>query len=110
MVSPRESLGRGLTVVVVVAFLGALAYYLVRPGYTWTRLAFFAVLGGLVVAGAVGVLTRRKPVTAVGAVGLLLLGFWQAVLWMYVLPVVAVLLVAVLIAPEPGESRRAVRR
>jgi len=110
MVSLRESLGRGLTVVVVLAFLGVLGYYLAAPGYTWTRLAFFAVLGGLAVAGAVGVLSRRGPVTAVGAGGLLLLGFWQAVLWMYVLPVVAVLLVAFLTAPERGESRRAVRR
>lgn len=100
MTATRRSIVHGLTVVVVVAFLGVLGYYLFQPGYTWTRLAGFAVLGGLAVVGAVGVIYQRGLLAGVGTGGLVLVGFWQAVLWIYILPVVVVFSVASFTTPN----------
>jgi hypothetical protein len=100
MTATRGSIVHGLTVVVVVAFLGVLGYYLFQPGYTWTRLTGFAVLGGLAVVGAAGVIYQRGLLAGVGAGGLVLLGFWQAVLWIYILPVVVVFSVASFTTPN----------
>lgn len=92
-----RSIVRWLTVAVVGSFLVVLGWYLGQPDYTPTRMVFFTVLGGLAAAGAVGVLSQH-PLVAVGsACGLLLLGFWQAVLWIYVFPVCGVLLVAAVV-------------
>lgn len=96
----RRSVVRWLTVGVVVGFLAVLASFLGQPGYTLTRLVFFAVLGGLAVAGAAGVLVERPVVAAGSACGLLLLGFWQAVLWIYVFPVCGVLLLAAVVVTD----------
>lgn len=101
---PRRSVVRWLTVAVVGSFLAVLGWYLGQPGYTVTRLAFFAVLGGLAVAGAAGVLFERSVVAAGSACGLLLLGFWQAVLWIYVFPVCGVLLIGAVVVAEQGSS------
>ncbi|WP_256295974.1 hypothetical protein [Haloarchaeobius salinus] len=106
MTATRRSLVQGLTAVVVVAFLVVLGYYLVQPGYTWTRAALFAVLGGLAVTGAGGVIYQRGRLASVGAGGLLLLGFWQAVLWIYILSVVVVLAVAFFTTPERDYPNR----
>ena len=100
MAVSQTSIVRGLTVVVVVAFLGVLGYYLGQPGYTWTRLAGFAVLGGLAVVGAAGIIYQRGLLAGVGTAGLVLLGFWQAVLWIYILPVVVVFSVAAFTSPK----------
>lgn len=97
----------GLTAAVVVAFLAVLGSFLGRPGYTPTRLAFSAVLGGLAVAGAAGVVRRRELVAAAAAGGLLLLGFWQAVLWIHVFPVVAVLAVAAVLVSNRERANTA---
>ena len=91
------SIVRALTLTVVVAFLGVLGYYLVQPGFTWVRLAFFAVLAGLAVVGAVGLYGERELLTVGAAIGLLLLGFWQTVLWLFIFPVAAVLAVGVVV-------------
>ncbi|MFD1644095.1 hypothetical protein [Haloarchaeobius litoreus] len=106
MTARRVYIVQGLTVVTILGFLGVLACSLGQPGYTVTRLAFFAILGGLAVLGAAGVVSRRILPTAVGACGLLLLGLWQAVLWMVIFPVVGILLVAtvVIAAQEPTEG------
>lgn len=88
-----RSLVRWLNVVVVGSFLAVLGLSLGQPGYTVTRLAFFAVLGGIAVVGAAGILAQRPVVAAGSACSLLLLGFWQAVLWIYVFSVCGVLLV-----------------
>jgi hypothetical protein len=85
---------RGLAVVGVAVFLGVLVWYLGRPGYTHFRLAFFSLLGALAVAGAIGVGRHSGSLITVSAVGLLVLGFWQAVLWVYVFPVVGLLVAA----------------
>ena len=93
---------RGLTVLVVAAFLGVLGWYLGQPGYTSARLALFAALGASAVAGAAGVVSGRPFVAAGGACALLLLGFWQAALWLYVLPVAGLLAVAAIVLAVDG--------
>ena len=104
MENARVSTARGLTVVGTVAFLGVLAYYLGQPGYTWTRLALFAVLGGLAVSGAVGVFYNRELMAAAGACGLLLLGFsLAATLWMSLIPVAAILAISALLIASPEQ-------
>jgi len=104
MVATRSSLVRRLTVVVVVAFIGILGYYLVQPGVTWTRLVFFVVLGGLAVLATAGVFYQRGLITTGAASGLLLLGFWQAVLWIYILPLVVVFVIATFTDSKHGQS------
>lgn len=88
---------RTLAVLVVVAFLGVLGWSLGQPGYNPTRLLLYAVLGGLAVVGAAGIAYERPFVGACGACGLLLLGFWQAALWLYIFPVAGLLVVFALI-------------
>lgn len=95
-----RSVVRWLTIIVVAGFLAVLGWYLGQPGYTVTRLVFFGVLGGLAVTGAAGVIVER-PLMAVGsACCLALLGFWQAVLWIYVFPVWGVLFVTVVVGRD----------
>ena len=86
-----------LVLAAVVAFLGTLAWYLARPGFGPTRLALFAALGGFAVAGGAGVVRRDGQLTTAGVAGLLALGFWQTVLWLYVYPLVALLVLAGLV-------------
>ncbi|MCG1002169.1 MULTISPECIES: hypothetical protein [Halobacterium] len=98
---------RGLTVVVVAAFLGVLGWYLGQSGYTSARLALFAALGASAIAGAAGVVSGRAFVAAGGACALLLLGFWQAALWLYVFPVAGLLVVAAVVLAADGGANAA---
>jgi len=92
MADTRETIARGISAVVATAFLGVLGWYLFQPGYSWTRLALFGILGALAVAGTVGVWYHRRRVVAGSAVGLLLLTVSVAgTLWLFILPVVIVL-------------------
>lgn len=91
---------RWLAVVGVVGLLVVLVRHLGRPGYSHGRFALFAALGLLAVAGAVGVLRESATLVTLGSGGLFLLGFWQAVLWVYVYPVVALLVSAALLDHE----------
>ncbi|GGL45264.1 hypothetical protein GCM10009037_30860 [Halarchaeum grantii] len=111
MTTRRLSFVRGVSAVIGTAFLGVLGWYLFQPGYSWTRLALFVGLGALAVIGTAGVWYQRTRVVAVGATGLFLLGVSLAVtLWMFILPVVAVLVAATVIlridnqpnTPSPG--------
>jgi hypothetical protein len=99
---------RGLTVLVVAAFLGVLGWYLGQPGYSPARLALFAALGASAIAGAAGVVSGRTLVAAGGACALFLLGFWQAALWVYVFPVAGLLVVAAVVLAADGSANAAV--
>ena len=100
MTATRATAVKAVVVTVTLVFIGILGWYLGKPGYTQSRLVLFVVLGGSAVAGALGVVFQRALVTAGAAGSLVLLGFWQAVLWMYILPVVLVLVVAALVTTD----------
>jgi energy-converting hydrogenase Eha subunit C len=88
---------RGMAVLSVLGLFGVLLYYLPQPGYSQSRLFLFGLIAGAAVLGGAGVVLRRATLTAVGIFGLFLLGFWQAVLSVFVLPVAALLVVAALL-------------
>jgi hypothetical protein len=101
----KPSIARGTSVVVVTAFLGVLGWYLLQPGYQWTRLGLFVVLGALAVASMVGVWYHRERVVAGGIAGLLLLTASVAgTLWMAILPVVVVLGAATVFAAKHEQA------
>lgn len=82
---------RGLAAAALLAFLGVLVFYLGQPGATPARLALFLALGGAATLGTTGAVLGRASIAAVGALLLALLGFWQATLWIFVLPMAGVL-------------------
>lgn len=96
---------RLVAVLAVAALVVLLAQHLLRQGVTPVRLGFFGLLGAVAILGGVGVVRRRPVLTVAGALGLFLLGFWQAVLSVFILPVSALLvLVAVVDASSTPES------
>lgn len=104
MVNTKETIVPGLTVAVTFSFLGVLGYFLFQPGYTWTRLVFFAVLGGFAVLSTAGVVYRRTRVAAGSAFVLFLLGFWQAALWLFIWPVAIGLFIGSFVSPNREKS------
>lgn len=81
--------------VVSAAYLTAgLLLLLPSSGYTMTRLAFVALVVVISWGGVAGAVFDRPPAVIVAAVALLLLGFWQAVLWIFMLPAALGLVVA----------------
>lgn len=99
----------GVAVLAATYLTAGMAYLLVQPGFTASRAVFFAVVVCLGWVGAAGVVTGRRGPTLGGAVGLVALGFWQAVAWLFVLPAAVVLFgVALVVAGErenPGVHR-----
>ncbi|WP_053947040.1 hypothetical protein [Halolamina sediminis] len=82
---------RGLAMAALLTFLAVLVFYLDQPGYTHARLALFLALGSAATLGTAGAVLQRAAMTAAGAGMLALLGFWQATLWIFVLPMTGVL-------------------
>ncbi|MGB9965751.1 hypothetical protein [Halobacterium hubeiense] len=99
---------RALAVLAVAAFLGVLGWSLGQPGYNSTRLLLYAVLGGFAIVGAAGIVYERPFVGAGGACGLVLLGFWQAALWLYIFPVAGLLVVAAVLLVNQGNTNLSV--
>lgn len=102
MTYSRTDLARWAALGAVFAFLGVLLWLLPQPGYRLSRFLLFGALAAAALVGGLGVLARRPGVTAVGIGGLVLLGFWQAVLGIFVLPVIVLLLVVALLDREEG--------
>ncbi|MEY7849636.1 hypothetical protein AB7C87_10625 [Natrarchaeobius sp. A-rgal3] len=98
---------RWIAVAAVLALLAVLAWFLPQPGFSGSRVALFALIAGAAILGAAGLLRRRMSLAVAGAVFLFLLGFWQAVLGVFILPVVALLLVAAVLEDERSEPRPA---
>lgn len=88
----------------VLALVVLLARILVLQGYTPLRVGMFGLLGLAAIVGGVGVVSRSVLASLTGALGLFLLGFWQAVLFMFILPVSAIL-VLVAVVDAGGETR-----
>lgn len=105
----RALLGGGLRVVAVlgvVALVVVLARILVGQGYTPLRLGLFGLIGLAAIVGGVGVVSRSVVASLAGALGLFLLGFWQAVLFVFVLPVSAVLVLVAVVDAGDDETAR----
>lgn len=67
-----------------------------RPHWPQTthQVLFLTAIIGFGWLGAIGVIINRISATVVGAIGLFLLGFWQAVLSVVMLPTAFLLIVA----------------
>lgn len=96
------------TAAVVIAVLAAayltVGLLLVLPtsGYTAVRLAFVALTVGVGWVGVVGAVVDRPPLLIAAGVVLLVLGFWQAVYWIFMLPAaLGVAVAGVLLAHFP---------
>lgn len=102
---------RAASVIAVLALLAVLAYYLPAPGGGPSRLYLFALIGTVGVAGALGVALGWPTLIGASGVGIFLLGFWQAVLGVVMLPVAALLFSTAILVHgsagdgEPGSSR-----
>ena len=93
----------GVTALAATYLTAGMAYLLVQPGFTASRGVFFAVVVCLGWAGAGGAATGRRVLLLGGAVGLVALGFWQAVAWLFMLPTAAVFLAVALVGSDDGE-------
>jgi hypothetical protein len=102
------NLARLVAVVGVLVLLTVLLWMLPQPGYSRSRLVLFALIAGAAVLGATGVLLRRSIVTTVAVVGLFLLGVWQAVLSVFIWPVIGLFLLVALLDYEDSSDREAV--
>ena len=118
---PRSDAGRrppprvaGPSTLDVVRFVPVLAavyltlgtgWLLVAAGISLPRLAVAAVVLAFGWIGAAGAVTRRfRPVLG-GAAGLVVVGFLQAVLWVFMFPTALVLLAVGLVMWRSGDVR-----
>lgn len=99
---------RSVAVVTVLAFLGVLLWMLSQPGYSQSRLVLFVLIGGAAVIGAVGVVLRWFAVTVVGVGSLFMFGFWQAVLSVFIYPVIGLFLLAAFLEYDERISETAI--
>ena len=88
---------RLLGIAAVIGFLGLLVWYAPRQGYNEVRLSFLAALGGLAIIGAYGLVQRSPWLTAAAASTLAIAAFFQAILWVVIAPLVAVLVLAAVV-------------
>jgi len=98
----------GVAALAATYLTAGMVYLLVQPGFTANRAAFVAVVVALGWVGVAGVATGRRALPLGGAVGLVALGFWQAVAWLFMLPT-AVVFVALALAVV-DDHRKPLRR
>ena len=102
----RSTLASGLAVFAALVLTTVLLGYLLRDGFLLTRTLLFVVVAGLAWVSALGVVSDRPTVGGAGAAGVALLGFWQAVLWIWLLPTAGLLLVATLVSTASEDTSR----
>ena len=105
--STPRSIVRGVAVLAALYLTGGLVWLLPTPGFRMSRLILFIVVIGFAWIGAFGVISDRSLVAFVGATGLFVLGFWQAVLWIFMLPTAAILFGASLLLQQTSETNTA---
>ena len=91
-----------IAIVAAVYLSAGLLVLLPASGYERTRLAFVALVVAIAWGGVAGAVFDRPPVVIVAAVALLLLGFWQAVFWIFMLPAALGLAVAGVLLAHAG--------
>jgi len=108
MSNTRETIARGLSVVVTILLIGALISLVGRPGVPSSRMAIYIVLlGSLATFSTAGVFYNKEGIATLGACGLILLGFsFAASLYMYVFPTAITLIVSALLVTksEPRDA------
>ena len=87
---------RVLAIVLVVILTVVMVRLALRPAWPGTLVQWSFLIGvvGFGWLGGAGVVTDRFAATIVGATGLFLLGFWQATLWVVMVPTAVVLAIA----------------
>jgi len=101
----RSTLASGLAVFAALVLTTVLLGYLLRDGFLLTRVLLFVAVAGLAWVSALGVLRGRPAVGTAGALGVVLLGFWQAVLWVPMLPTAGLLLLATVLSSPDRDTR-----
>lgn len=96
---------RVASVLGVVGLIAVLAYLLPSPGYRPSRLYLFVLVGAVGLLGAVGAVLERPKLVGGSSVGIFLLGFWQFVLGVVMLPVSAVLFLTALLVDDAAGDR-----
>ena len=96
---------RAASVLAVVVLLAVLASHLGAPGYHDARLYLFCLIGAVGLLGGVGAVFDRPTLIGSGGIGIFLLGFWQAVLGVFMLPVAAVLVTTAVLVYGVEEAR-----
>jgi len=94
----RATLASGLATFTALSLTVVLLGYLLRDGFLPTRVLLFVAVAGLAWTSTLGVVRNRPLVGAASAAGVFLLGFWQAVLWVWLLPAAGLLVLAVLLS------------
>lgn len=91
---------RGASVTAVALLTLVLLAILPQPGYRTSRLVLFAIVIAVGWVGAAGAVWGRFGPTIAGAIGLVLLGFWQFTIGLILLPTAVILLITALLARE----------
>lgn len=105
--SRHRILSVSVATLAVCLLFAALGWYLQEPGHSTSRLVFFAILGGAGVLALYGIVAERGTIAIGGIAVLSLLGFWQAVLWIVLFPVIALLLLATMIGNAETRTQSA---
>lgn len=96
---------RWIAVFATVYLTLGMLWLLTAPGYSTTRLVLVLAVLGFAWAGAIGAVQKRfRPVIS-GAAGLVVLGFWEAVLWVFMLPTAVVFGVVGVLMWRSGDAR-----
>lgn len=101
---PLVDIARAASVLGVLGLLVVLASLLPSPGYGVSRLSLFVLIGAVAIFGGIGALLERPALVGGSGVGVFLLGFWQAVLGVFMLPVAVVLVLTAFIVDDAGEE------
>lgn len=70
-----------------------MAWALRQPGFVWSRLALAVVIIALAWAGLYAAIKNHASVTIGCGLALFFLGFWQAALWFFILPIALILVI-----------------